>query len=185
MIGRTINRSIPEVYMADESQQVLRAEREVGGKLFGLLWAATALQMGLIIWELLNLMPLTAAWLGDLAGPAIHATEFTTSAYLIFQMAYMGRKEFSRWTKGVSGWINLGTAGKLPEEETVRRVRRSDVAVALWGGLLLLCVCLHALTAIPKIPQELFRTAIQVVGLYALALVSKAKKESVEKETAR
>ena len=112
----------------------------------------------------------------------VRATETTTTIYLIFQLAYMGRKEFVRWTKGASGWLNLNSPGQLEAEETIRRIRRGDTAVGFWGGFLILAGTLHALTLIPQLPHELFRTSLQVIALYSLAQISKSKKLAKERE---
>ena len=67
-------------------------------------------------------------------------------------------------------------------DKTVRRVRKGDTAVAFWGGFLLLGTTLHALKIIPTLPHELFRTSIQVIALYSLALISKSKRAAAERE---
>ena len=171
--------NIPEI-----DRMFQKAQHEVGDKIFGLLWCFTFIQAALIIWEMLNLFPLTIPLLGSSANPAIHATEMTTAVYFILQLAYMGKKEFLRWTKGLPGRVNFTSKGNLSSDETSRRLIRGDVAVVFWGALIALGVCMNALTLIPKVPQELLRTFIQVIGLYAFATASKTIKQAHDKHPA-
>ena len=171
--------NIPEI-----DRMFQKAQQEVGDKIFGLLWCFTFIQAALILWELLSLFPLTIFLLGSYANPAIHATEMTTAVYFILQLAYMGKKEFLRWTKGLPGTTNFTTAGNLSSEETSRRLIRGDVAVIFWGVLIALGVCMNALTLIPRVPQELLRTFIQVIGLYAFATASKSIQQAHDKHPA-
>ena len=162
----------------------LAAQREVGDKIFFLLWCATFLQAGLILWETATLIPGLTGLLGQVVALSIHATEYTSTAYLILNLAYVGRKEFVRWTKGIAGTFNpsTGAYSSLPEDEMVRRIRRGDAAILFWGLFYLVILLLHAMGLIPRLPQELTRTFIQVVGLYTFFAASKAKRELLSKQ---
>ncbi len=90
----------------------------------------------------------------------------------------MGKKELTRWF----GSRNISA---VETEELVRRIRRGDSAVLLWGILYLAGVLLTALHITTIIPAELQRTFIQVVTIYTLAFVSKsAQKKRVKGNSA-
>ena len=165
--------------MPDQSIEALRqkAQREVGDKLLQLLWVATAIQGTLIVIQAARML----GFILPFGNPDIHATDISSTGYLIVQLAYMGKKEFIRWTRGVAGSFRLDAPGILDVEETYRRVRRGDVAVMLWGALFFLCIVLNVLHLIPDMPLELTRTFVQVAALYTFATVSKAKKEALSK----
>lgn len=166
------------------------AKDEVEDKLFGLLWAATFLQAGLMLWEtgwLVRVSELGTGWWG-LAGESwagkVRATEVTSTLYLIFQMAYMGKKEFLRWTKGIAGIVSVKDGSALDDQEVARRIRRGDVAIVFWGVLALLCGLLYSASLISRIPAELVRTTVQVVGIYAFAAASKGYQKNKDRHAA-
>ena len=154
-------------------------ERELGDKLFFLLWFITIGQLGLIIWECLNLMPLILPPLNSLLGLSgkieIKAIELTTTIYLIIQLAYMGKKEITRWV-GKSGTV-------LTTDEYIRRLRRGDVAVLIWGILYITSGLLVAVHVMEHMPSELSRTFIQVAALYTGAFISKSAFKGRQKQT--
>ena len=147
-------------------RKIATAEKEIGDKLFFLLWFATLIQLGLILWELVNLVPAFHSLFGLPDANEIKAIELSTAAYLILQLAYMGKKEITRWVKR--------TESVLQPDEYIRRIRRGDNAVLIWGVLYLTSVLCVALHIIEHMPAELSRTFIQVATLYTCAFVSKA-----------
>ncbi len=142
------------------------AEREIGDKLFFLLWFATLIQLGLVVWEWINLVPAFHRLIGFPDANEIKAIELSTAAYLIIQLAYMGKKEITRWVRR--------TESVLQPDEYIRRIRIGDNAVLIWGVLYLASVLCVALHVIERMPAELSRTFIQVATLYTCAFVSKA-----------
>jgi hypothetical protein len=150
----------------DTDKRILLVERELGDKLFLLIWIATVIQLFLIIVEFVNLIhPAFSTVVPFLQ--KVKATQLTTDAYLAIQLAYMGKKELTRWF----GSRNISA---VETEELVRRIRRGDSAVLLWGILYLTGVLLTALHITTIIPAVLQRTFIQVVTIYTLAFVSKS-----------
>jgi hypothetical protein len=97
--------------------------------------------------------------------------------YLIFLLAYVGRKEFARWTKGVGSLSSLKASSLLPDGELVKRLRRGDSAIVLWGGLGLFCGLLYGTALIPKFPDQLFFTCLQVLTIWVGGMYSKMKNE--------
>ena len=151
-------------------------ERELGDKLFFLLWFATLIQLGLILWEWIDLVPAFRRLIDLPWANEIKALELSTTGYLIIQLAYMGKKEITRWVKK--------TEPVLQADEYIRRIRKGDVAVLIWGVLYLTAILCVALHVIERMPAELSRTFIQVATLYTCAFVSKtAFKGRVKHET--
>ena len=162
------------------NQPMLKAQREVGDKIFTLLWGFTFIQAGLILWESINMIPALSGLLGSLANPSIQATELSTTGYLALQLAYMGKKEYLRWTKGLApASLNFKGSSTLDYRELTRRIQRGDVALLLWGALFMLMVLAQAFKVITTLPAELTRTFFQVMILYTVAAASKTRKESL------
>ncbi len=155
------------------------AERELGDKLFFLLWFITLVQLVLIVWEWLNLMPSVLRPLNSFLGLSekteIKAIELTTTMYLIIQLAYMGKKEITRWVRK--------SDTVLTPEEYIRRIRRGDVAVLLWGILYITAGLFVAIHLLDRMPAELSRTFIQVTALYTCAFVSKTALKTRMRQT--
>ncbi len=156
-------------------RKIETAKREIGDKLFFLLWFITLVQLGLIIWEWINLMPSFRGLLGLSVKNEIKAIELTTTMYLIIQLAYMGKKEITRWVKKTDTALN--------PDEYIRRIRRGDVAVLMWGVLYITAGLLVAVHLIDQMPAELSRTFIQVATLYTCAFVSKSAFKGRMKQT--
>ena len=151
-------------------------ERELGDKLFFLLWFATAIQITLVLWEWVNLVPALKTLVGISWAQEVKAIELSTTGYLIIQLAYMGKKEITRWLKR--------SESVLQPDEFIRRIRKGDVAVLIWGVLYLTAIICVALHIIERMPSELSRTFIQVTTLYTCAFVSKtAFKGRIKRET--
>ncbi len=142
------------------------AEKEIGDKLFYLLWSMTIVQLALIVWEWINLIHPLNSLLGLSDKIEIKAIELSTTGYLVIQLAYMGKKEITRWVKKADTVLN--------PNEYIRRIRRGDTAILLWGILYILGIVCVALHIIVHMPAELSRTFIQVTTLYTCAFVSKA-----------
>ena len=140
-------------------------ERELGDKLFFLLWFATLIQLCLILWEWIDLVPAFRRLINLPWANEIKALELSTTGYLIIQLAYMGKKEITRWVRK--------TESVLQADEYIRRIRKGDVAVLIWGVLYLAAILCVALHIIERMPAELSRTFIQVATLYTCAIVSK------------
>ncbi len=142
-------------------------EKEFGNKLFWAIWGMTLVQLALIIIETVYMIRpslfifISFPWL-----KTFNATETTTDLYLLIQFAYAGKKEISRFTGGKA-------APQVEAEELVRRLRRGDDAVLLWLIACGIGATLHAVKVIPRMPAELWRTTVQVLALYTLALAVK------------
>jgi hypothetical protein len=150
------------------NKQLLKVEHEFGDIIFVLLWIATLVQIGLILWDWLNVTPFIRAFLALKQPNSIKAVELTTSAYLALQLAYMGKKEFTRWLSARS------SATTLEQSELASRLRRAEMLVLILGLIYLTAALTVALHVTERMPDELERTFIQVVSLYTLAFVSKS-----------
>ncbi len=154
-------------------------EHEFGDIIFVLLWIATILQIGLILWDWLNVTPYFRAFLALKQPNSIKAIELTTSAYLALQLAYMGKKEFTRWLSARS------SATTLDQTELATRLQRAEILVFILGLIYLTAALTVALHVTERMPDELERTFIQVVSLYTLAFVSKSAFKSRVKQEAQ
>ena len=150
------------------NKNLLKVEREFGDIIFVLLWIATIVQIGLILWDWINVTPFIRAFIALKQPNSIKAMELTTSAYLALQLAYMGKKEFTRWLSARS------SATVLEQSELASRIRRTEMLVFMLGLIYLTAVLTVALHVTERMPDELERTFLQVVSLYTLAFVSKA-----------
>ncbi len=150
------------------NKQLLKVEREFGDIIFVLLWIATIVQIGLILWDWFNVTPFIRTLLALKQPNSIKAIELSTSAYLALQLAYMGKKEFTRWLSARS------SATVLEQSELASRLKRAEMLVFLLGLLYISAILTVALHVTERMPDELERTFLQVVSLYTLAFVSKA-----------
>ncbi len=150
------------------NNKLLKVEHEFGDIIFVLLWIATLIQIGLILWDWLNVTPFIREFLALQQPNTIKAVELTTSAYLALQLAYMGKKEFTRWLSARS------SATTLEQSELASRIRRAEILVLLLGLIYLTAALTVALHVTERMPDELERTFLQVVSLYTLAFVSKS-----------
>ncbi len=146
-------------------RRIETVEKEIGDKLFFLLWFMTMAQLVLIMWEWIHLVHPFHSLLGLSEKNEIRAIELSTTGYLVIQLAYMGKKEITRWVKKADTL--------LKPDEYIRRIRRGDTAILLWGVLYILGIICVALHIIEHMPAELSRTFIQVTTLYTCAFVSK------------
>ena len=160
------------------NKNLLKVEREFGDIIFVLLWIATIVQIGLILWDWINITPFIRAFLALKQPNRIKAIELTTSAYLALQLAYMGKKEFTRWLSARS------SATVLEQSELASRIRRAEILLFMLGLIYLTAVLTVALHVTERMPDELERTFLQVVSLYTLAFVSKAAFSSRIKQQA-
>ncbi len=160
------------------NKNLLKVEHEFGDIIFVLLWIATIVQIGLILWDWINVTPFIRAFIALKQPNSIKAMELTTSAYLALQLAYMGKKEFTRWLSARS------SATVLEQSELASRIRRAEMLVFMLGLIYLTAVLTVALHVTERMPAELERTFLQVVSLYTLAFVSKAAFSSRIKQQA-
>lgn len=160
---------------ASYARKIGIAERELGDKLFLLLWVATVIQLGLILFEWINLVPSLNNLIQFSWADEIKAIELSTTGYLVIQLAYMGKKEITRWVRRSDTALN--------PDEYIRRIRKGDNAVLIWGVLYLAAILCVALHFIEQMPAELSRTFIQVTTLYTCAFVSKAAFKGRMKQT--
>jgi hypothetical protein len=161
------------------NKQLLQVEHEFGDIIFVLLWIATIDQIGLILWDWFNVTPFIRTFWALKQPNSIKAIELSTSAYLALQLAYMGKKEFTRWLSARS------SATVLEQSELASRLQRAEMLVFMLGLIYISAVLTVALHVTERMPDELERTFLQVVSLYTLAFVSKAAFTSRIKQQAR
>ena len=144
---------------------------------FYLTLLVTVVQAGFILWDLAAMLPGFGALVGLKEPNKIQTSSLMSNLYLALLGIYAGYKEFLRWTGGPDGQ-------EVPEEQ-VKRFRRGELIVTFWVVLAVIGLSIWQLRLIERMPNELFRTALQALGImfgtYASkGLYGKAKKKSAE-----
>lgn len=124
----------------------------------------TVVHSGFIIWDT-GTMALHRA--NDIV-----ATGYMSTLYLAFLTAYAGYKEFVRWLKPAKAANPEETEEVIPQS-SVLRYRRGELIVIFWVLLLILGITMYQLKVIERLPQELYRTAMQAVGIWLGTMASK------------
>ncbi|MFH1368047.1 MAG: hypothetical protein ABII64_02845 [Elusimicrobiota bacterium] len=124
----------------------------------------TVVHSGFIIWDTGN-MALRRA-------NEIVATGYMSTLYLAFLGAYAGYKEFVRWIKPAKTLTTEDEDVLIPKSQ-VLRYRRGEIIVVFWVLLLMTGISLFQLKLIERLPQELYRTAMQAVGIWLGTMASK------------
>jgi hypothetical protein len=144
-----------------------RAKNEGMEGLFYCTFLIAAVEGGLILWDLFTMMPWFAR-LAGLAGPnTLVASIDMSNVYLGFLTAYCGGKEAKRWLSRAAA---AEPGGEL--EAQVQRFSRGTAIVFGWQALLVMAVVIRDLHLVPRLPNELFRVAMQSLALWTGTYVS-------------
>jgi hypothetical protein len=121
--------------------------------LFYLTLLITIVHAGFIFWDFITSIPLFAKLIG-IAENKIFASGYMSTLYLALLGAYAGHKEIKRWTT---------TQPTLTYEEN--KFGRGELIVSGWIIFCAISISFWQMNIIPRLPNELFRTTLQVVGI--------------------
>ena len=141
--------------------------------IFYLTLLVSIVQLGFILWDMVTLIPGFGAFVGLKAPNAITSSGLMSSLYLALLGIYAGYKEFVRWTSSEQ---------EVPEEQIIR-FKRGEFIVTFWVVLAVAALTIWQMKIIPRMPNELFRTALQALGIMFGSYASKGlfKKSSKRK----
>jgi hypothetical protein len=117
---------------------------------------------GFIIWDIFTMIPGADKLISFKYPNTIFASAMMNNLYLTLLSVYAGYKEFNRWT------------GKTKQlEQKIRRIKRGEMIVLFWVILTIIGITIMQIQLIPRLPKELFRTTLQVLGIFFGTYASK------------
>ncbi|MCX5782006.1 MAG: hypothetical protein NT145_04805 [Elusimicrobia bacterium] len=141
--------------------------------IFYLTLLVSIVQFGFILWDMFTLIPGVGALVGLRAPNAITSSGLMSLLYLALLGIYAGYKEFVRWTSSEQ---------EIPEEQVIR-FKRGEFIVSFWIVLTVIALTIWQMRIIARMPNELFRTALQALGVMFGTYASKGLyKESSKKK---
>ena len=150
--------------------------------IFYLTLLVSIVQFGFILWDMVTLVPGVGALVGLKAPNAITSSGLMSSLYLALLGIYAGYKEFVRWTDA-----STSLSAEIPQEQVIR-FKRGEFIVSFWIVLTVIALMIWQMKIIARMPNELFRTALQALaimfGSYASkGLYTKSSKKKAEDQT--
>lgn len=158
--------------------------RKVHGAMDALFYATLAMglyEAGLIVLDLLTMMPWFTQLIGMTAPNVRYATPELSNIYLGFLLAYAGGKEFSKWTR----YRNIDLASVTVEEleERSELFTRGTLIMFSWLALLCACKVVKDLYPLERLPYEVFRVAMQTLGVWTgTQALGDARKSSLKRK---
>lgn len=154
-------------------------QKSVGSDiLFKLTMFVTIIHALFIFWDFLMLIPFVSVSL-KIAENKIVSTGTLSTLYFALLGVYAGHKELKRWT----------SAPENISEEILKRSQRGEMIVSGWVIFCVIAIIFWQLHVIQRLPNELFRTTLQVIGVIfgthtSKSLYSKKQKKALDEMSA-
>jgi biotin operon repressor len=138
-------------------------------------------EAGVIVWDLFTMMPWFTKLIGMTAPNVRYATPELSNIYLGLLLGYAGGKEFRNWTKYRN--IDLATVSVEELEERDELFSRGTIIMFSWLILLCLCKIVKDMYPLERLPYEVFRVAMQSLGVWTgTQAFSSARKSSLKRK---
>ena len=134
---------------------MIEIKDRTGEFLFKLTFFITIVHAGFIFWDFLTLIQPFNKFAGIIEENSVYSSGSMSTLYLAILGIYAGRKEIKRWTQ------NSGI--EIAEQQSTSN--RGEFIVGTWVVFTVVTLVFQQLHIISRMPHELFRTALQVIGV--------------------